>query len=93
MNLYMENSYKYFKNTGCKFFPCHKMPDDTFFNCLFCFCPLYLLGKDCGGNFRYKNGVKDCTNCTLPHGKGGYEYIMSKMNLVMEKIKVPGENT
>ena len=38
------------------------------FNCLFCYCPLYVLGPDCGGNFSYtEDGVKDCSACTLPH--------------------------
>ena len=51
----MENSYKYFKNKDCKYFPCHKGLDD--FNCLFCYCPLYEM-KNCPGNKRYieKNG-------------------------------------
>ena len=35
-----ENSYKYFKNTDCKYFPCHKGLSDDF-NCLFCYCPMY----------------------------------------------------
>ena len=35
----MENSYKYFKNKDCKYFPCHKGLSDEF-NCLFCYCPM-----------------------------------------------------
>lgn len=39
----------------------------TIFNCLFCFCPLYLKGAECGGNFRYtEKGVKDCSQCMFP---------------------------
>ena len=36
----MENSYRYFKNEKCKYFPCHKVEKETDFNCLFCYCPL-----------------------------------------------------
>jgi Zn-finger protein len=47
-----------------------------------------MLGDKCGGNFSYtKNGIKNCSECTLPHTKGGYEHVMSKMSLVMEKGK------
>lgn len=78
----MEN-YKFIQNSKCEFFPCHKMSDNTKFNCLFCYCPLYALGKDCQGNFTIKNGIKDCSKCLIPHQAGGYDYIMSKINLVL----------
>ncbi|MBR6729473.1 MAG: cysteine-rich small domain-containing protein [Clostridia bacterium] len=75
----MKNSFSYFKNDACEYFPCHKT-EDACFNCLFCYCPLYTLGKACGGDFVYlENGVKDCTNCVLPHSKDGYKYIQSKL--------------
>ena len=73
----MENSYKYFKNTDCKYFPCHKGLDD--FICLFCYCPLYEM-KNCPGNKRYieKNGkpLKVCTDCTFPHKPENYDKII-----------------
>lgn len=52
----MENSYKYFKNTDCKYFPCHKGLSDDF-NCLFCYCPMYSM-PNCPGSKTYieKNG-------------------------------------
>ena len=54
----MTNHYKYFSHKECEFFPCHKESDGENFNCLFCFCPLYLV-KDCGGAFAYTNrGIK-----------------------------------
>ncbi|MDY3796251.1 MAG: cysteine-rich small domain-containing protein, partial [Agathobacter sp.] len=31
----MEDSYKFFQNNKCKYFPCHKGLTD--FNCLFCY--------------------------------------------------------
>lgn len=78
-------NYKFFQNTKCEFFPCHKVKNTADFNCLFCFCPLYMLKDKCGGNFKYTNGIKDCSDCTIPHSKGAYEHIMSKMNLVVKK--------
>lgn len=79
------NSYKFFSNKECEFFPCHNTGDIEGFNCLFCFCPLYTLGEFCGGNFRYnKKGIKDCSDCNLPHKAENYEYIMSKFKLLSE---------
>ncbi len=63
-------SYKFFTNKDCEYFPCHKTDNPNDFNCLFCFCPLYALGKNCGGNFSIlENGIKDCSKCMLPHNK------------------------
>jgi len=77
-------NYKFNQNTKCEFFPCHKVSDSAKFNCLFCYCPLYMLKNKCGGSFNYnKNGIKDCSNCTLPHGDNGYNHVMSKMNEVI----------
>lgn len=74
----MENSYRYFENRACKYFPCHKGLEEEF-NCLFCYCPMYRLEK-CPGNPRYieKNGkpLKVCTDCTFPHRPENYEKIM-----------------
>lgn len=83
-NKKIEN-YKYFKNEKCEFFPCHKGISEEEFNCLFCYCPLYMLGDECGGNFIVNNGIKDCTNCLIPHSDGGYDYIMQKMEAVVKK--------
>jgi hypothetical protein len=68
----MQNSYRFFQNIDCQFFPCHSI--DTL-NCLFCYCPLY--NYECGGNYTIlSNGVKDCSNCDLPHMLNGYDYII-----------------
>ena len=77
-------NYKFFQHTECEFFPCHKIKNEADFNCLFCFCPLYMLKNKCGGNFKYTNGVKDCSDCMIPHSKGAYEHVMSKMKLVIQ---------
>jgi len=80
-----DNSYKYFKNTACKYYPCHKTTNE-FFNCMFCYCPLYLL-EDCGGNYVDYKGIKDCSNCLIPHSKNGYEYVNKKLVMEMERRK------
>lgn len=80
--------YKFFQNGGCEYFPCHQGVKEEAFNCLFCYCPLYALGDQCGGSFVYtENGIKDCSHCTKPHRKENYERIMEKMGAVMELAK------
>ncbi|MBR4434801.1 MAG: cysteine-rich small domain-containing protein [Clostridia bacterium] len=71
--------YAYFQNRECEFFPCHKLPENGFHNCLFCYCPLYALGDKCGGGFTYsETGIKDCSKCTLPHSEAGYAHVTGK---------------
>lgn len=83
----MKNNCIYFKNYECEYYPCHKTDNETF-NCLFCYCPLYALGDKCGGNFVYiKGGIKDCSNCLIPHSENGYEYIISKFSEISEIAK------
>lgn len=79
----MSDNYKFLQNSKCEYFPCHKVKDNESFNCLFCYCPLYMLKDKCGGNFVYNNNIKDCSKCIIPHSPGGYEYIMSKMEDVI----------
>ena len=75
----MNQNYKFFNHKDCEYFPCHKTNDPDNFNCLFCYCPLYALKDKCGGNFRYTdNGIKDCSNCFLPHRRDNYDYIIRK---------------
>ncbi|MDU2660917.1 MAG: cysteine-rich small domain-containing protein [Clostridioides difficile] len=75
----MGENYKFFNHKDCEFFPCHKTNKPEEFNCLFCYCPLYALGENCGGNFKNTDkGIKDCSSCILPHKKDNYNYIMSK---------------
>ena len=73
----MKPSASFFQNRDCEYFPCHEGVDPDEFNCLFCYCPLYALGSDCGGDFRYtESGVKVCTDCTLLHrGDGGADIV------------------
>ena len=82
-------NYKFFSNTKCEYFPCHKTNDPENFNCLFCYCPLYALKDKCGGNFRYtEKGIKDCTNCTLPHQRKNYDYVIGKFKEIVEITKL-----
>ena len=85
-------NYKFFSNTKFEYFPCHKTNDPENFNCLFCYCPLYALKDKCGGNFRYtEKGIKDCTNCTLPHQRKNYDYIIGKFKEIVEITKLDSE--
>lgn len=79
---------KYFANTQCPYYPCHKGADPGDFNCLFCFCPLYSLEEDCGGAFCYtKDGIKDCSHCLLPHKKEAYDRMMQGCRQVAERVR------
>ena len=72
--------YSFFQNRECEFFPCHAGADPDQFNCLFCYCPLYCLGENCGGSCSYlENGVKDCSECLFPHCPENYDAIVSRL--------------
>ncbi len=80
--------FRFFSHRECEFFPCHEAKDTGRFNCLFCYCPLYALGKDCGGKFTYTEaGVKDCTGCLIPHSPGGYDYVMKHFSKIVDLMK------
>ena len=82
----MKNSFYYFENRDCQYYPCHKEMAEM--NCLFCYCPLYALGDKCGGNFRMtETGIKDCTNCQLPHKAQNYGYVTGKYSELAELMK------
>ena len=83
-------NYAFFFFFQCEYFPCHEKADPENFNCLFCYCPLYALGDQCGGNFRYlENGIKDCSACLKPHRKENYQKIVDAMDKVLELAKKP----
>ena len=84
----MSKEYSYFSHRSCEYFPCHEGADPDDFNCLFCYCPLYALGRKCGGNFRYtEKGVKDCTLCTFPHRKENYRAVTGRFDEIMETVR------
>ena len=83
-----ETHYSFFQNRECEYFPCHEGADADTFNCLFCYCPLYALGRKCGGNCRYtESGSKDCSACTFPHKKENYEKVLARYNDIMELVR------
>ena len=79
--------YSFFQNTECEYFPCHRIADPEQFNCLFCYCPLYMMGTHCGGNFRYNSkGIKDCTDCVIPHLRDNYGRIIGKYKDIQDMM-------
>ena len=78
----MENQsrgYAFFQHRACEYFPCHPGVPEEDFNCLFCYCPLYALGADCGGGFTYTaSGVKSCAGCTFPHERANYDAVTAR---------------
>lgn len=88
-----DKHFSFFQNRACEYFPCHEGADPEGFNCLFCYCPLYALGPDCGGNFKYlEGGVKDCSACRLPHQKASYGYITKRFGDIVEAMRKPEES-
>jgi len=84
----MKHNHRFFSNKDCMFFPCHTMTacntkSEDAFNCLFCYCPLYPLGEDCGGTFTWAIHedikIKLCTDCHLPHVPENYDLITGKL--------------
>ena len=89
----MKNSSKFFSNSQCEFFPCHKCDNAEDFNCLFCYCPLYPLGKDCGGTFDYlPNGYKDCSRCLYPHKRENYDTIVQRYQEILAVMHTEPED-
>jgi Zn-finger protein len=83
----MTNSYRFFRNTECRYFPCHDTDDPDTFNCLFCFCPLYFL-EDCGGTPKFRKGIKDCSACMRPHRPEGYDHVLKRLGREFEARRV-----
>lgn len=78
------NNYKFVQNKKCEFFPCHKGIKEEDFNCLFCYCPLYLTKEKCGGDYTLTDsGIKDCSKCTFPHKKDNYDKVQEKLNNIV----------
>lgn len=84
----MSQEYSYFSHKKCEYFPCHEGADPENFNCLFCYCPLYVLGDECGGNFRYtEKGRKDCTTCQFPHKRENYKAVIGRYGDIVKKME------
>ncbi len=84
--------YKFMQNKKCEYFPCHKDIPIEEFNCLFCYCPLYALGKECGGNYLYlKNGIKSCEKCIKTHHQNSYAFISKYIDKVIILVNQSGQ--
>lgn len=79
---------QFFQNRACAYFPCHKGIAEEDFNCMFCYCPLYTLGKACGGNYVYKaSGVKSCKDCTVVHRKENCRMVFERHAEIMAVVR------
>lgn len=88
MQPWEDKEYSFFSHRKCECFPCHEGADPENFNCLFCYCPLYALGRDCGGGFRItEKGLKDCSQCQLPHKRENYGYVTGKYEDLVKRMK------
>ncbi len=81
-----DKKFPFFANTECDKFPCHTGIAAEDFNCAFCYCPLYLLGPNCGGDFKYlESGVKSCVDCAKPHrGTDGIDLVKERWSLIQK---------
>ncbi|MBQ2699938.1 MAG: cysteine-rich small domain-containing protein [Clostridia bacterium] len=83
-----QNHYQFFQHRECEYFPCHASVAREDFNCLFCYCPLYCLGKQCGGRFFYDSkGRKVCRDCTFPHQRNSFDSIMARYRDIMTLVQ------
>lgn len=87
--------FRFFQNRQCEYFPCHEGVPEEDFNCLFCYCPLYALGKRCGGACYYtQSGVKSCQGCAFPHRRESYDRVLARYGEIMALVrKADGEDT
>ena len=83
-----EKRYRFFQHTSCEFFPCHSGVTEADFNCLFCYCPLYTLGRACGGDYAYnERGIKDCSACTFPQRPENYDRLLARCGDLMKVVR------
>lgn len=80
-------AFSFFRHENCEYFPCHPTETPGDFNCLFCYCPLYVLGDRCGGEFTWlDNGYKDCSRCLYPHEKERYGEITGRYREILDAM-------
>lgn len=79
----MQNSYKFFQNRECEYFPCHKTDTPETFNCLFCYCPLYrkenCIGTPCYILDGKGQRIRDCSYCMTVHRPEMYEKVLEEL--------------
>lgn len=84
----MENSYRFFENRDCRYFPCHEGLDN--FNCLFCYCPLYFLDECPGTPVTIEScgkKIRDCSDCVFPHRPENYGRMMEQLRKAIQNRK------
>jgi Zn-finger protein len=82
-------NFKFFQHRDCEYFPCHEVKNPENFNCLFCYCPLYALGSECGGNFSYTDkGIKNCMSCSFPHQQENFDLVLEKLRVLIEQLRI-----
>ena len=82
------NSSRFFENRDCEYFPCHRGMEGQPFNCLFCYCPLYALGRACGGDFVYTGrGIKDCSACAFTHRIENTDRLLARYGDILEALR------
>lgn len=96
-----KNDFNHFQNRECRYFPCHGKERGTGsvpvedFNCLFCYCPLYLV-EDCGGKYTMEDYGKNCMECTRNHDKDSWKFIVSRIrelsNIKVKFSRINSEN-
>ncbi len=88
----MINSYRFFQNKECEYFPCHKTENEEEFNCLFCYCPLYREKKCIGNPVWFLNAkgqkMKDCSQCEVIHRSEAYDKVMQQLQRQDEIISL-----
>ena len=88
----MKNSYRFFANRDCKYYPCHEGMEEM--NCLFCYCPFFL-GEKCPGRPTYWENkgkiIKDCSACTFPHKAENYDRVIEFIRAESEKREYGNE--
>lgn len=83
----MEENYRFFQHRQCEYFPCHEGVPAENFNCLFCYCPLYALGRRCGGRCEYTDaGIKSCARCAFPHRRENYDKVIARYGEIMDAV-------
>lgn len=88
----MKNSFNFFQNKDCEFFPCHRVENEDSFNCLFCYCPLYF-DEHCIGDPKYVvngNGqrIRDCSDCEKVHDPAFYQCMMDRLKRQDEVVLI-----
>ncbi len=72
----MKNTYRFFVNKDCEYYPCHESVEEL--NCLFCYCPLY--GREyCPGDPEYVEIKQNATECGTGGNPGAV--LLHKMHL------------